>query len=128
MQSLPEFRFSCRSPGGAIIGHILIVPEEDSEKPELAPLVQVDEAIAREHGETPVQLRELGRYEYEVQPLGARRDLRLRCRLIAWRRKRSVGHLNDTGRIETRNFCGTLLLELVEGEVNDDKPLAASAL
>ena len=34
----------------------------------------------------------------------------------------------DAGLIETRSYCGTLLLELVEGEVDNAKPAVASAL
>ncbi len=40
----------------------------------------------------------------------------------------TCGEKPDAGLIETRSFCGTLLLELVEGEVNDAKPAVASTL
>ena len=45
-------------------------------------------------------------------------------------RRRSLGVRGtpDAGLIETRSFCGTLLLELVEGEVNHLKAAVASAL
>jgi predicted component of viral defense system (DUF524 family) len=55
--------------------------------------------------------------------------LRLRCSLSS--RRRSLGNgvaKPDAGLIETRSFCGTLLLELVEGEVDDAKSAVASAL
>ena len=48
--------------------------------------------------------------------------LRLRCSLSS--RRRSLGNGGgkpDAGLIETRSFCGTLLLELVEGEVDNAK-------
>ena len=34
----------------------------------------------------------------------------------------------DAGLLETRSFCGTLLMELVDGEVDDAKAAVASAL
>ncbi len=73
-------------------------------------------------------MRESERYEYEVVPTNGG-DLRLRCSLST--RRRSLGNFGgkpDAGLIETRSFCGTLLLELVEGEVEPGKPSVASAL
>ena len=81
---------------------------------------------ARDHGETTVQLQETERYEYEVNSAD-HTDLRLRCGLST-RRKSLRANAPDAGLIETRSFCGTLLLDLVEGEVNDTKPAVASAI
>jgi len=56
-------------------------------------------------------------------------DLRLRCSLSSRRRSLGAGGGKpDAGLIETRSFCGTLLLELVEGEVDNTKSAVASAL
>ncbi len=99
-----------------------------AESASTAPLAQMDEKDAREHGETTVQLRESERYEYEVVPANGA-DLRLRCSLSSRRRSLGTGGGKpDAGLIETRSFCGTLLLELVEGEVDDAKAAVASAL
>ena len=127
MRSLPECRIPFRSPFGAVLGHVTLTPNKDAESALTAPLAEVDEADAREHGETTVQLREAERYEYEVGS-GNGADLRLRCSLSS--RRRSLGKFGkpDAGLIETRSYCGTLLLELVEGEVDDGKPAVASAL
>ncbi len=128
MRVLPDARIPFRSPSGAVVATVTLVPVDDVESAFTAPLVETDEEDAREHGETTVQLRESERYEYEVVPNNGA-DLRLRCSLSS--RRRSLGNdcgKPDAGLIETRSFCGTLLLELVEGEVDDAKSAVASAL
>lgn len=128
MRVLPDTRVPFRSPSGAVVAHVTLMPVKDAESASTAPLAETDEEDAREHGETTVQLRESERYEYEVVPTNGE-DLRLRCSLST--RRRSLGNGGekpDAGLIETRSFCGTLLLELVEGEVDDSKPAVASAL
>ena len=128
MRVLPDSSVPFRSPSGAVVAHVTLTPVKDAETASTAPLVEKDEEDVREHGETTVQLRESERYEYEVIP-GNGADLRLRCSLS--RRRRSLGtggEKPDAGLIETRSFCGTLLLELVEGEVDDAKAAVASAL
>jgi predicted component of viral defense system (DUF524 family) len=130
MRVLPNTSVPFRSPSGAVVAHLTLTPVKDAENahPSAAPLVETDEEDAREHGETVVQLRESERYEYEVvRPKG--KDLRLRCSLSSRRRSLGTGgEKPDEGLIETRSFCGTLLLELVEGEVDDAKAAVASAL
>jgi predicted component of viral defense system (DUF524 family) len=79
---------------------------------------------AREYGESTIQLRESERYEYTVEPLIPGRDLRLRSSVSSPRRNIKRGKESDSGLIETKSFCGTLILELVDGE---DVNLAASA-
>ena len=126
MRQLLGHRIPFRSPSGELLAHVALTPAKDAESEATAPLVEVDEAEAREHGETVVQLRESERYEYELMPENGT-DLRLRCSLAS--RRRSLTHGKpDAGLLETRSFCGTLLMELVEGEVDDAKPAVASAL
>lgn len=128
MRVLPDTSVPFRSPSGAVVAHITLMPVKDAESASAAPLAETDEEDAREHGETTVQLRESERYEYEVVPANGA-DLRLRCSLSSRRRSLGAGgEKPDAGLIETRSFCGTLLLELVEGEVNDAKAAVASAL
>lgn len=128
MRELPDHRIPFRSPAGALLAHVALTPTKDAESSSTAPLVEVDELEAREHGETIVQLREAERYEYEVIPADDA-DLRLRCSISTRRRSLGkTGEKHDAGLIETRSFCGTLLLELVDGEVDDAKPAVASAL
>lgn len=125
--SIPFF-----SASGALVAKMRLIPfrpPESGAPDEVAPLVELDETSAGEHGETMLQLRESERYEYEIVPEGANCDLRLRCSLA--RRHRSLGENSnkpDAGLIETRSYCGTLLLELVEGETNGAKSAIASAL
>ena len=128
MRVLPDTSVPFRSPSGAVEAHVTLMPVKDAESASTAPLAETDEEDAREHGETTVQLRESERYEYEVVPANGA-DLRLRCSLSSRRRSLGTGgEKPDAGLIETRSFCGTLLLELVEGEVDDAKPAVASAL
>lgn len=129
MRVLPLISVPFRSPTGSVLAHITLIPLHDAANVFTAPLVEIDEAEAREHGETTVQLRESERYEYEVFPINGN-DLRLRCSLSS--RRRSLGNdggRQDAGLIETRSYCGTLMLELVEGDTADtSKPTVASAL
>jgi predicted component of viral defense system (DUF524 family) len=128
MRILPDTSVPFRSPSGALVAYVTLIPVKDAESASTAPLAETDEEDAREHGETTVQLRESERYEYEVVPTNGE-DLRLRCSLSS--RRRSLGNGGgkpDAGLVETRSFCGTLLLELVEGEVDDAKTAVASAL
>ena len=128
MRVLPDTCVPFRSPSGAVVAHVTLMPVKDAESASTAPLAETDEEDAREHGETTVQLRESERYEYEVVPANGA-DLRLRCSLSSRRRSLGTGgEKPDAGLIETRSFCGTLLLELVEGEVDDAKAAVASAL
>ena len=125
MRQLPRHAIPFHSPSGALLAHVELTPAKGSENEDTAPLVEVDEAQAREHGETVVQLRESERYEYELLPENGA-DLRLRCSLASRRRSLTQGK-PDAGLLETRSFCGTLLMELVEGVVNDVKPAVAAA-
>ena len=128
MRVLPKSRIPFRSPAGAVVAHVILTPVKDAESASTAPLVGTDEEDAREHGETTVQLRESERYEYEVTPVNGA-DLRLRLGQKLSSRWRSLKDGKpDAGLIETKSFCGTLLLELVEGEVDNAKPAVASAL
>lgn len=128
MRVLPDTSVPFRSPSGAVVAHVTLMPVKDAESASTAPLAETDEKDAREHGETTVQLRESERYEYEVVPANGA-DLRLRCSLSSRRRSLGTGgEKADAGLIETRSFCGTLLLELVEGEVDGAKAAVASAL
>ncbi len=128
MRVLDDASIPFHSPSGVVVTQVVLMPVKDAESPSTAPLAELDEADALEYGETAIQLRESERYEYEVLPTDSG-DLRLRCSLSS--RRRSLGDgagKPDAGLIETRSFCGTLLLELVEGEVDAAKPSVASAL
>lgn len=128
MRVLLDTSVPFRSSSGAVVAHVTLMPVNDAESVPTAPLAETTEDDAREHGETTVQLRESERYEYEVGS-AAGADLRLRCSLSSRRRSLAPdGQRPDAGLIETRSFCGTLLLELVEGEVDDAKSAVASAL
>lgn len=127
MRALAEHDIAFRAPSGVVLARVRLTPAKEVSSDATAPLAQVDEAEAREHGETPVQLRESERYEYQVVPENGA-DLRLRCSLAS--RRRSLGESGgpDAGLVETKTFCGTLLMELVEGTVEEDKSAVASAL
>jgi predicted component of viral defense system (DUF524 family) len=126
VRTLFHHRLPFRSPSGAVLAHLVLTPIRDAASPASAPLVETDEADAREHGQTEVQLREAERYEYEIDPANGL-DLRLRCSAGSRRKSLKPG-APDAGLIETGSFCGTLLMELVEGEAHDGKAPVASAL
>lgn len=127
MQAISECVIPFRSSSGQLLGNVKLTTTKDTSSVDSAPMVEFPEAEALEFGETAIQLRESERYEYEVLAEGGR-DLRLRCSLSA--RRRSLGESGgpDAGLIETRSFCGTLLMELVEGAANSEKAPIASAL
>ncbi len=128
MRQLPAHRLQFLSPAGELMAHVELTPTRSETNTRFAPIIQIEDAEAREHGETAVQLQESERYEYEVFPESGV-SLRLRCRKpdsACWRSLRRGDR--DAGLLETRSFCGTLLLELVEGEVDDAKPAVASAV
>ena len=127
MRPLPDHEVPFRSSSGVLLARVKLTPAKAAASDGSAPLVEMDEAEAREHGETTVQLRESERYEYEVFPENDD-DLRLRSSLSSRRSSLAAAGARDAGLIETRTFCGTLLLELVRGPVDDDKAPVASAL
>lgn len=128
MRVLSRTRIPFRSRSGEMVAHVDLIPVKDAVTAATAPLVELDLDDAREHGETPIQLRESERYEYEVVAVNDL-DLRLRCSLSSRHRNLgSGGGRRDSGLIETRSFCGTLLMELVEGEVSNAKRALASIL
>jgi predicted component of viral defense system (DUF524 family) len=126
MRALPHHRLPFRSASGAVLGHLVLTPVRDAANPASAPLAEVDDTDAREHGQTEVQLREAERYEYEVESANGT-DLRLRCS-VSSRRKSLKPEAPDAGLVETGSFCGTLLMELVEGDAHDGQAAVASAL
>ncbi|MDH3445128.1 MAG: DUF2357 domain-containing protein [Deltaproteobacteria bacterium] len=128
MRPLPECRVPFRTPYGSVLAYVSLTPCKDSDTEVTAPLVETDELDAHRHGETTIQLREAERYEYEVQAINHAQDLRLRCSVANRRRNLGKNGKPDAGLVETRSFCGTLLLELVDGEVDYTKPGLASAL
>lgn len=127
MSILPECRIPFNTGFGGIDATIILTPGQPGETLETAPLIEIDSNLAAENGETVVQLREGCFYEYEIEPAIANRDLRLRCSL-AKRRTNLRTDSPDAGRIETGSYCGTLLLELVEGEVSPAKDAVSSVL
>ncbi len=130
MNAIDVAEIPCQAQDGTCLATLLITPDmADEDRVELAPILSVTPEEALENGETEFQLRENGRYYYDLQSEpGAPSDLRLRCHL-ARRRRNLAGTAPDAGRIETGNFCGTLLLEIVDGDVADQaKPALASTL
>lgn len=127
MRALAEHDIAFRAPSGSVLARLRLTPTKEAASDATAPLAEIDEAQAREHGETPVQLREAERYEYQVIPEDGT-DLRLRCSLASRRRSLGPNGGPDAGLLETKTFCGTLLMELVDGPVDGEKPAVATAL
>ena len=127
MRALSDARISFRSQAGVLLAHVTLMPVKDAANALLAPLIETWQEDAHEHGETVIQLRESERYEYEVTAIHGD-DLRLRCSLSSRRRSLGIDVMPYAGQIETRSFCGTILLELVEGVVDNTKSAVASAM
>ena len=127
MRALSACRIAFRSPAGVVVAHVELTAVRDADNSFTAPLIEADVVEARDHGETTVQLRESERYEYEVFP-AIESDLRLRCSLSSRRRSLGTSSQPDAGLIETRSYCGPLLLELVDGAADESKKAVATAL
>jgi predicted component of viral defense system (DUF524 family) len=127
MRALTEHDIVFRNASGALLAKVRLTPVKDAATDSTAPLVLINDVEAREHGETIVQLRESERYEYQVISENGQ-DLRLRCSLSSRRKSLGEAGLPDAGLIETRTFCGALLLELVAGPVEVGKVAAASTI
>jgi predicted component of viral defense system (DUF524 family) len=130
METTYHAEIECRAADGAKVATVILTLDmPDVARVEIAPLIVLTAEAAAENGESVFQLRENGRYYYDVAKLeGDGRDLRLRCDL-ARRRRDLKSTAPDAGRVETGNFCGTLLLEIVEGDAGDKcKPALATAL
>lgn len=120
----------CRAEDGALVATVVISHDMAEEKaPGLAPIAEVPEEETEEFAETRFQLRENGRYYYDIElAKGEKRDLRLRAGNLAGRRPRLKPGQPDSGRIDTASFCGTLFLELVEDDADDlERDAVASA-
>jgi predicted component of viral defense system (DUF524 family) len=129
MEKIDIARIECRATDGSPVATVALTPDmDDGGRVELSPLIHLAPEVAAENGETEYQLRENGRYYYDLERNTGGRDLRLRCHL-ARRRLNLKTAAADAGRIETGNFCGTLLLEIVEDDASDfSKPALATAL
>lgn len=121
------YRLPLLSDTGDAIAYLAITPTRDEVDPHLAALVEVDEAVASEYGETRVQLREAERYEYELEVSDSKRDLRLSCNL-ATRRQNLRANQCDAGLIETKSFCGSLLFELKSADPLSYRAVASATI
>ena len=128
MEAPPDILVPLRAHSGAVVAEVSLVAVREDANVATAPLIKLSDDEAREYGEATVQLRESERYEYTVvQRVGE--DFRLRCSLATRRRSLGPGGTKaDEGLIETRSYCGTLLLELVDGPATAEKTAVATAL
>lgn len=137
MTSLPEISLRCLSATGKHIADLYIasVGDKGGKNPDRPSITEVRRIDADQFGETPYQLCEGQRYEYEVHP-SENADLRLRCSLasrrVTLRRSYTVDtndkptSVSDAGLIETGTFCGSLLLEIVDGDLSIGSTALAS--
>jgi predicted component of viral defense system (DUF524 family) len=129
MQTLDETLIPFRTATGEVLAKLRLIATRDAASVEISPLIELSAHEATEYGETARQLKEAERYEYEIINIGEPdRGLRLRCDRSKRRRGMKMKDSPDAGLLETGSFCGTLLLELVEGEATPDKKAVATAL
>ncbi len=98
-----------RDAFGSLCSRLEITAERTGRGSGTNPLLQVEDAESR--GETLWQLKEGEVYQYRL--LDGPPSLRVRCR-NAVRRVNLGPDERDAGRLETRNYCGTLSLEIVD--------------
>jgi predicted component of viral defense system (DUF524 family) len=130
MRSRDVANIECRSANGTLVAVVEITCDmPDCGVEAFAGIIEITANDGPGLAGTQFQLRENGRYLYEVHPSDAGRDLRLRSHL-ARRRPRLRGGQNDAGTIETGSFCGTMLVELVDAVDPGDNasPLASAVI
>jgi len=128
MEPLDQITLPFTSQSGEVLAKVVLTASRDCKKGSpTAPIVRIEQEQADRYGETREQLKEAERYEYEILDCVDGHDFRLRCDR-ATRRRSLANDKPDAGLLETANFCGTLLLELVEGIVGNDKAPIATAL
>lgn len=130
MQSQAETSLSFTGKSGEVLAEVRItaIRDHDPEKPvETTAIIALEKNEASSHGETLCQLKEAERYEYTICHRLPGRDFRLRAS-IAKRRKSLAEGEPDAGLLDTGNHCGTLVLELIEGETSDQKAPISTAL
>jgi predicted component of viral defense system (DUF524 family) len=121
MQPRDVARIECRSASGLLVAVLEITSDiPDSGIDALAGIIEIDASKDTQMSESRFQLRENGRYFYEVHPCNDGCDLRLRSHLSR-RRPRLPKGQRDAGTIETGSFCGTLLVELVDAAFQDER-------
>jgi predicted component of viral defense system (DUF524 family) len=129
MEPLDDITLPFTSRTGEVLAQLVLTSTREPRKDmaEMAPIIRVTPEEAQQYGETTAQLKEAERYEYEIIASKEGRDFRLRCdRATRWKSLKQKRE--DAGLLETANFCGTLLLELVEGETTNEKPPIANVL
>lgn len=97
---------------GQTLGHLQLTPRRDLRGEPSDSIICIEPASAEEWGESQIQLKEAETYEYHLRDAAG-----LRIRSSFSKRFKSLSHIeDDAGLIETGNFCGALLFELVEDE------------
>jgi predicted component of viral defense system (DUF524 family) len=121
-------QLDCRTPRGRILARLYIWPLRQAEglTGEENPLIRWSDAEAQAYSEEPIQLRERGRYIYQLEPLdGAPDDLRL-AEERGITRNPSATRGRDSGFIEPGDQCGVLPLTVTRA--SDPTPLAHAAV
>jgi len=119
-QPVPEAKIECKSHDGRVLAWVHIISEEvwKTNRWETAPLVKLDSKEARKVNEAEYQLRENGRYEYELERTeGISNSLRVQCACA--RRSASCKNHEDRGRIEVGSYCGLLQIEIINNVTSE---------
>jgi hypothetical protein len=137
-------QLECKTPTGKVLAVLeIIVPRktaalfaasldanlgtDSSTNPaETAPLVLLPKHVAAEYGEEALQLRERGRYEYQLKPVAGAPD-NLMLRADRWVQPSGVESASeDRGLIEPQDHCGLLQLVVVRRNDSNETPLATT--
>lgn len=121
-------QLECKTPSGKVIATLEIVEPRKmtASSGPTAPLLLLPKDQATQYGEEVLQLRERGRYEYQLKPLpGAPDNLALLAdRWVQPSGVESVGE--DRGLIEPQDYCGLLKLVVVRRNDPAETPLACA--
>ena len=104
----------CLSPDGKIVAlvKIEVFGKRANEQARNSSLIQLEESKAKEFGEARIQIREHGRYRYEIKSEDQNLILRETSEVIP-------DSNPERGAIEPSDHCGRLTLEVVHKDAPD---------
>jgi len=119
----------CRTPEGRLLATVDIVTLTRSEPSAVQQrsLIVLSADEARQNSEERLQLRERGRYEYRLKPVGGAPDGLALLPQRGVQPSPVAEELGDRGLIEPQDYCGLLPLTVISRN-NPDKPLARGSV
>ncbi|MDD2883097.1 MAG: DUF2357 domain-containing protein [Rhodoferax sp.] len=127
-EPIPYGEVECRTPEGRLLATVKIATLTPAVKePHIVQqrsLIMLSGDEARQNSEERLQLRERGRYEYRLKPVGGEP---LELTLLEDRCVHPSPVESDRGLIEPQDYCGLLPLTVIS-RYNPDRPLARGSI